>query len=101
MLLTQAVHLGLRRNVRLTGSVAPGSRVNVGRNAVRLKDAKNALRQHDMVLERGKGEYSVNFVGGEAGTAYNTKDLEDAVKTGISMRRWKTASNWPTPQSLA
>jgi hypothetical protein len=68
---------------------------------MRLKDAKDALRQHDMVLERGNGEYSVNFVGGEAGSAYNTEDLEDAVNTGISMRRWKTATNWPTLQSLA
>jgi hypothetical protein len=73
----------------------------VGRNAMRLKDARNALRQHDMVLERGGDEYSVNFAGGEAETAYYTNDLEDAVNTGLLMRRWKTATDWPTLQSLA
>jgi hypothetical protein len=68
---------------------------------MRLKDAKNTLRHHDMVIERGGDEYTVNFAGGEAGTAYHTNDLEDAVSTGISMRRWKTATDWPTLQSLA
>ena len=68
---------------------------------MKLKDARNALRQRDMVLEQDGGEYSVNFAGGEAGTAYYTEDLEDAVNTGISMRRWKTATDWPSLQSLA
>jgi hypothetical protein len=53
----------------------------VGRNLMRLKDARNTLREHDMVLDRDGGEYSVNFAGGEAGT--RTNDLEDAVDTGI------------------
>ena len=68
---------------------------------MRLKDARNTLRQHDMVLDRSGGEYSVNFAGAEEGTAYYTDDLEDAVNTGISMRRWKTATDWPTIQSFA
>jgi hypothetical protein len=73
----------------------------VGRNLMRLKDARNTLREHDMVVDRDGGEYSVNFAGGEEGTTYRTNDLEDAVNTGISMRRWKSATDWPTLQSLA
>jgi hypothetical protein len=74
---------------------------------MKLKDARNTLRQHGMVLSQENGEYCVGYMDGDKeDTAYYTNDLTDAVSTGIFMSRWRNEQRrrvaaWPTKQSFA
>jgi len=60
-----------------------------------LEQAKNELKDHDIIITKKDDEYRVNFRGGKEDTAYYTSDLGDAVGTGkqMSKKKMKKASD--------
>ena len=52
-----------------------------------LTQARDALRIRGVTLRHQDGEYRENLKGGAEATAYYTRDLDDAVATGLAMVR--------------
>jgi hypothetical protein len=56
-----------------------------------VKQARDLLAPHGMVIKHDDGEYFVNFKGGDEASAYYTTDLTDAIGTGIDMAKRRAA----------
>lgn len=50
-----------------------------------MKQAREKIAPHNLVLKHEDGEYRINIRNGREATAYYTNDLDDAVSTGIVM----------------